>query len=86
MSKVFVENEINPLRRVLVHRPDVGISRISPKRAEELLFDDIVHLPRMQEEHDVFTNILRQFVGDENVIEVVDKDGETYCKINDYNQ
>lgn len=70
MPKVFVENEINPLRRVLVHRPDVGISRISPKRAEELLFDDIVHLPRMQKEHDVFTSILRQFVGDDNVIEV----------------
>jgi arginine deiminase len=70
MSKIFVTNEINPLRRVLVHRPDDGISRISPKRAEELLFDDIVHLPRMQKEHDVFTRILRHFVGEENVIEM----------------
>ena len=70
MSRVFVANEIAPLKRVLVHRPDIGISRISPKRAEELLFDDIVHLPRMQEEHDVFTSILRRFVGEDNVLEV----------------
>ena len=70
MSKIFVANEINPLRRVLVHRPDNGISRISPKRAEELLFDDIVHLPRMQREHDVFTAVLRRFLGEDNVIEM----------------
>lgn len=70
MSQVFVTNEINPLRRVIVHRPDIGISRISPKRAEELLFDDIVHLPRMQKEHDVFTDVLRRFVGNDNVLEV----------------
>ncbi|PSR12190.1 MAG: arginine deiminase [Bacteroidetes bacterium] len=70
MSNVLVTNEINTLKRVLIHRPDVGISRITPKRAEELLFDDIVHLPRMQEEHDVFSAILRRFLGDEQVLEV----------------
>lgn len=67
---VNVKSEIGPLRRVIVHRPDEGISRITPKRAEELLFDDIVHLPKMQEEHDVFTDILKAFLGDENVLEV----------------
>lgn len=70
MPKVSVANEINQLRRVIVHRPDVGISRITPKRAEELLFDDIVHLPKMQEEHDIFTSILKKFVGPENVLEI----------------
>ncbi|MEZ4987526.1 MAG: arginine deiminase family protein [Saprospiraceae bacterium] len=70
MAKVFVANEISPLKQVIVHRPDVGISRITPKRAEELLFDDIVHLPRMQDEHDVFTTILKRFCGTDNVLEV----------------
>lgn len=70
MAKVLVQSEINPLRRVLVHRPDVGISRITPKRAEELLFDDIVHLSLMQQEHDVFTDVLKHFVGEGNVLEV----------------
>ncbi len=66
---IRVGSEIGSLKRVIVHRPDEGISRISPRRAEELLFDDIVHLPQMQEEHDIFTNILKAFVGDENVLE-----------------
>ncbi|MCB0559687.1 MAG: arginine deiminase [Lewinellaceae bacterium] len=67
-NQVHVSSEIGALRRVIVHRPDEGIARISPKRAEELLFDDIVYLPKMQEEHDIFTNVLRAFVGNENVL------------------
>lgn len=72
MAKIFVSDEIEPLRKVLVHRPDTGISRISPRKAEELLFDDIVHLPQMQKEHDTFTKVLKAFLGDENVIYVED--------------
>jgi arginine deiminase len=67
--KINVSSEIGQLRRVIIHRPDEGISRISPRRAEELLFDDIVHLPQMQMEHDIFTNVLRAFLGAENVLE-----------------
>lgn len=67
--QVLVNSEIEPLKRVIVHRPDEGIARISPKRAEELLFDDIVYLPRMQEEHDIFTDLLKAFLGAENVLE-----------------
>jgi arginine deiminase len=66
---IQVSSEISPLRRVIVHRPDEGIARISPKRASELLFDDIVHLPQMQEEHDIFTGVLRAFLGNDNVLE-----------------
>jgi arginine deiminase len=66
---VHVASEIGTLKRVIVHRPDEGIARISPRRAEELLFDDIVHLPNMQEEHDIFTDVLRAFLGKENVLE-----------------
>lgn len=69
-NHINVHSEIDPLKRVLVHRPDAGTSRISPKRAEELLFDDIVYLPKLQEEHDVFTNLLNHFVGKENVLEI----------------
>jgi arginine deiminase len=68
-GSVYCSSEIAPLKRVIVHRPDEGIARISPKDAEELLFDDIVHLPNMQEEHDVFTAVLKAFLGKENVLE-----------------
>ena len=67
--KVFVSSEIGPLKRVMVHRPDEGIARVSPRRSEELLFDDIVFLPKMQEEHDVFTRVLKTFLGAENVLD-----------------
>ena len=69
---VHVSNEISQLRRVIIHRPDEGIARISPKRAEELLFDDIVYLPKMQEEHDIFRKTLEAFIGAENVLETRD--------------
>ena len=68
-AKIQVSSEIGALKRVMIHRPDAGLARISPKRASELLFDDIVHLPQMQEEHDVFSAVLRAFLGDENVLE-----------------
>ncbi|MFT7606071.1 MAG: arginine deiminase [Saprospiraceae bacterium] len=71
-SIVNVSSEIGILKKVIVHRPDRGIERISPKKAEELLFDDIVHLPKMQEEHDIFTNVLKAFLGDDNVLEIED--------------
>jgi arginine deiminase len=68
MERIFVSDEIEPLKKVLVHRPDEGIARISPRKAEELLFDDIVHLPQMQKEHDIFTSVLKELIGKENVI------------------
>ena len=67
---IQVHSEIAALRRVIVHRPDAGTSTITPRRAEELLFDDIVYLPRLQEEHDVFTAILRAFLGQDGVLEI----------------
>jgi arginine deiminase len=67
---VQVTNEISRLKKVIVHRPDEGIARISPKKAEELLFDDIVFLPLMQEEHDIFTRVLTLFTGEENVLDI----------------
>ena len=72
IQQVQVSNEIGELKKVIIHRPDEGISRISPKRSAELLFDDIVHLPLMQKEHDIFKKVLHAFVGQENVLEVED--------------
>jgi arginine deiminase len=64
-----VNSEIGSLRKVIIHRPDDGIARISPKKAVELLFDDIVHLPQMREEHDIFRRVLQQVMGKENVLD-----------------
>jgi arginine deiminase len=67
---INVGSETGRLRKVLIHRPDRGIGRITPRRATELLFDDIVYLPLMIDEHKTFTQVLKAFVGDLNVLEV----------------
>ena len=53
-----VNSEIGALKKVIIHRPDDGIARISPKKAEELLFDDIPYLRKAREEHACFREIL----------------------------
>ncbi len=66
-----VHSEVSALKKVIIHRPDEGIARISPKKAAELLFDDIVHLPQMKEEHDVFRRVLQYLIGKDNVLDTV---------------
>jgi len=66
---INVNSEIGSLEKVIIHRPDSGIARVSPKKSEELLFDDIVHLPQMKIEHDVFRKTLQLLIGEENVLE-----------------
>ncbi len=82
MPRISVHSEIAALRRVLIHRPDDGIARVSPKSAEVLLFDDIVHLPKMKEEHDIFRQVLESFLGKNSVLEMEDLVSESfdYCK------
>ncbi len=72
MSLPSVYNEIGRLREVVVHRPDAGIARVTPRRSSELLFDDIVFLPAMIDEHDVFTEVLRLVCGADHVLEYED--------------
>lgn len=67
-----INSEIQTLKKVIIHEPDLGIEHISPEIAEQLLYDDIVFLPRMIEEHFSFTQTLRQLLGNENVYEFDD--------------
>ena len=69
--KVKVGSEIAPLKKVMVHEPDAGITRVSPKQSHDLLFDDIVYLPQMQQEHRIFTKVLKAVIG-EGVLETTD--------------
>ena len=60
------------MKKVIIHQPDYGIEQITPEIAEELLYDDIVFLPKMVKEHKIFTNNIRTFIGQENVLEFND--------------
>ena len=37
-----IHSEIQTLKKVIIHEPDLGIEHISPEIAEQLLYDDIV--------------------------------------------
>jgi arginine deiminase len=67
-----VHSEIDHLRKVIIHEPDFGIEKVTPEIAEELLYDDIVYLPRMVEEHRIFTDSLKVVLGEENVLDFED--------------
>lgn len=70
--EVYADSEINQLETVIVHKPDAGISRISPNKSDELLFDDIVHLPLMRKEHHTFSKVMEAFVTPSGVLEIED--------------
>ena len=59
MKGICVRSEINPLKKVLLHRPGRELLNLTPDRLPELLFDDIPFLKVAQEEHDAFAQILR---------------------------
>ena len=56
---IHVYSEIGKLNTVMVHRPGNELRQIHPSMLEEMLFEDTPFLPSAQEEHDIFTGILR---------------------------
>ncbi|MFG2006229.1 arginine deiminase [Spirillospora sp. NPDC048911] len=54
-----VDSEVGILRQVIVHRPGLELSRLTPRNVGELLFDDVMWAKRAKEEHDAFAEALR---------------------------
>ena len=60
---VSVSSEVGRLRRVLVHSPDSGLGKVVPSKAQDWLFEDIVHLDTIRrKEYDFYTKILLYFL------------------------
>jgi arginine deiminase len=55
-----VYSEVGKLRKVMVHRPGLEHSRLTPSNAEELLFDDVLWVTRAKAEHDMFCEVMRE--------------------------
>jgi len=55
-----VDSEVGPLQQVIVHRPGLELSRLTPQNINELLFDDVMWAKRAKEEHDAFAESLRE--------------------------
>lgn len=59
MSLFGVHSEVGKLRKVLVHRPELSLQRLTPSNCAELLFDDVLWVERAQVEHDQFVQVMR---------------------------
>ena len=54
-----VRSEVGELRQVIVHRPGLELSRLTPDNITALLFDDVMWPAKAKEESDVFVEALR---------------------------
>src|SRR3974390_172128 len=54
-----VYSEVGKLRQVLVHRPGLEHTRLTPSNAEELFFDDVLWVAGAKAEHDMFAEAMR---------------------------
>ncbi len=55
----IVRSEVGKLRQLIVHRPGLELSRLTPHNIAELLFDDVMWAKKAKEEHDAFVEALR---------------------------
>ncbi|MEU4426602.1 arginine deiminase [Actinoplanes sp. NPDC024001] len=55
-----VDSEIGRLRQVILHRPGVELSRLSPGSVRDLHLDGVPWARRAREEHDSFAEVLRE--------------------------
>lgn len=60
MSTFGVHSEVGKLRKVLVHRPELSLERLTPSNHDGLLFDDVLWVERAQYEHDQFVERMRE--------------------------
>jgi arginine deiminase len=62
-QKIKVSSEVGRLRRLLVHSPDSGLGKVVPSKAQDWLFEDIVHLDTIRKkEYDFYTKLLLYFL------------------------
>ncbi len=61
--KIDVTSEIGDLRCLLIHSPDSGLGKVVPSKAQDWLFEDIVHLDTMRKnEYDYYVKLLMYFL------------------------
>ena len=61
--KLDVTSEIGNLRALLIHSPDNGLGKVVPSKAQDWLFEDIVHLDTIRKkEYDYYVKLLMYFL------------------------
>ena len=69
MSTFFhIDSEVGSLKKILIHSPDNGLGKVIPSRAQDWLFEDIVHLDTIRRgEYDYYVKLLLYFLDPEKV-------------------
>ena len=58
MTAYGVHSEVGKLRKVIVHRPGLALSRLTPSNCDELLFDDVIWVKQARVEHNAFVDVM----------------------------
>ena len=67
-NRINVSSEVGTLKRLLIHSPDRGLGKVIPSKAQDWLFEDIVHLDMMRrDEYDYYVKILLYFLDPDKV-------------------
>jgi len=61
--KIDVTSEVGALRALLIHSPDSGLGKVVPSKAQDWLFEDIIHLETIRKnEYDYYVKLLLYFL------------------------
>ncbi|MDR6943941.1 arginine deiminase family protein [Mucilaginibacter pocheonensis] len=78
--KIDVTSEIGTLRTLLIHSPDSGLGKVVPSKAQDWLFEDIVHLDTMRKnEYDHYVKLLLYFLDPDKIrgkLQQIENDGD----------
>lgn len=67
-NHMAVSGETGRLRRVLIHSPDSGLGKVVPSKAQDWLFEDIVHLDTIRrDEYDYYVKLLLYFLDEDKI-------------------
>ncbi|MBO0832246.1 MAG: arginine deiminase [Actinobacteria bacterium] len=60
VARYGVSSEVGRLRKVIVHRPELSLKRLTPTNKSDLLYDDVLWVSQAQREHDAFVALMRE--------------------------
>lgn len=69
MGNIRINSEIGKLQKVVIHRPGLEVEQMTPRTAENLLYDDILDISTAINEHDELSGVLKMHC---KVLEVQD--------------
>lgn len=66
--KIGVSSETGALSSLLIHSPDSGLGKVVPSKAQDWLFEDIVHLKTIRkDEYDYYIKLLLYFIDPQKI-------------------